>query len=262
MWYPSYGIRKVETMLHDERHEKILAQLKIKHAVKVNALAKELGISESTIRRDINELNQMGKLKRVFGGAVSVSGSIASGVTDVAERTRLNVEEKDRIAQYAATLIDDHDFVFIDAGTTTEKMIDYLQNRNVTYVTNGVLHAKKLVENGFNAFMIGGSLRPMTQASVGSAAIESIKQYNFTKCFMGANGVDVDRGFTTPDISEAAIKAEAIRRSHVSYVLVDHEKFGRISSVTFAKIEDASIITDKTDNPQYRQYTSIKEVDL
>ena len=249
-------------MLHEERHEQILAQLKIKHAVKVNTLAKELGASESTIRRDINELDKMGKLKRVFGGAVSVTGNIASEATDVAERTRLNVEEKDRIAQYAATLISDNDFVFIDAGTTTEKMIDYLENKNVTYVTNGVVHAMKLVQNGFNAFMIGGSLRPMTEAAVGSAAIESIKQYNFTKCFMGANGVDVERGFTTPDISEAAIKAEAIRRSHVSYVLVDHEKFGRVSSVTFAKIEDASIITNRADNPQYRQYTAIKEVDI
>ena len=128
--------------------------------------------------------------------------------------------------------------------------------------TNGIVHARKLVQNGFNAFIIGGSLRPMTEAAVGSAAIESIKQYNFTKCFMGANGVDIERGFTTPDISEAAIKAEAIRRSHVSYVLVDHEKFGRVSSVTFAGIEDASIITNRAENPQYRQYTAIKEVDL
>ncbi len=249
-------------MLHEERHEQILAQLKIKHAVKVNTLAKELGASESTIRRDINELDQKGLLKRVFGGAVSLSGNIASEVTDIAERTRLNVEEKDRIAQYAATLISDNDFVFIDAGTTTEKMIDYLENKNVTYVTNGVRHAMKLVQNGFSAFMIGGSIRPTTQAAVGSVAIESIKQYNFTKCFMGANGVDIERGFTTPHISEAAIKAEAIRRSHVSYVLVDHEKFGRVSSVTFAGIEDASIITNRADNPQYRQYTAIKEVDL
>jgi DeoR family fructose operon transcriptional repressor len=249
-------------MLHEERHEQILAQLKIKHAVKVNTLAKELGASESTIRRDINELDRKGLLKRVFGGAVSLSGNIASEVTDIAERTRLNVEEKERIAQYAATLISDNDFVFIDAGTTTEKMIDYIGNKNVTYVTNGTRHAMKLAQRGFSAFMIGGSIRPTTQAAVGSVAIESIKQYNFTKCFMGANGVDIERGFTTPHISEAAIKAEAIRRSHVSYVLVDHEKFGRVSSVTFAGIEDASIITNRTDNPQYRQYTSIKEVDL
>ena len=249
-------------MLHEERHEQILAQLKIKHAVKVNTLAKELGASESTIRRDINELDKKGLLKRVFGGAVSLSGNIASEVTDIAERTRLNVEEKDRIAQYAATLISDNDFVFIDAGTTTEKMIDYIENKNVTYVTNGTRHAMKLAQRGFGVFMIGGSIRPTTQAAVGSVAIESIKQYNFTKCFMGANGVDIERGFTTPHISEAAIKAEAIRRSHVSYVLVDHEKFGRVSSVTFAGIEDASIITNRADNPQYRQYTAIKEVDL
>ena len=139
-------------MLQDVRHEKILKQLKIKHAVKVVNLAKELGISESTIRRDINELHQMGKLKRGFGGAISISGDMASGETDVAERTHINVEQKIQIAKYAVSMINDNDFVFIDAGTTTERMIDYLEKKNVTYVTNGIVHAKKLVEKGFNTY--------------------------------------------------------------------------------------------------------------
>lgn len=248
-------------MLQNERHEKILAQLKIKHAVKVNNLAKELGISESTIRRDINELAQQGKLKRVFGGAVSLSGDRTYGETDVAERTHINVVEKERIAKYAATMINDNDFVFIDAGTTTEKMIDYLDNKNATYVTNGITHAQKLVRKGFTVYTIGGLLRPSTEAAIGADCIEAIKKYNFTKCFMGTNGVDVDRGFTTPDIGEAAVKTAAMQQSYVSFVLSDHEKFGLISSVTFAKLDDACIITDRAENSQYRQYTVIKEVE-
>ncbi|MCQ4638260.1 DeoR/GlpR family DNA-binding transcription regulator [Anaerovorax odorimutans] len=248
-------------MLQDERHEKILKQLKTQHAVKVTSLAKELGISESTIRRDINELHQMGKLKRVFGGAVSISGDMASGETDVAVRSQINIQEKEQIARYAATMINDNDFIFIDAGTTTERMIEYLEKKNVTYVTNGIVHAKKLIQRGFNAYMIGGLLRPSTEAAIGTAAIDSIRKYNFTKCFMGTNGVDIERGFTTPDIGEAAIKTEAMKQSYISFVLADHAKFGLISSVTFAGLDDACIITDRTPEQQYCQHTVIKEVE-
>ena len=84
--------------------------------------------------------------------------------------------------------------------------------------------------------MIGGLLRPSTEAAVGAAAIEAIRQYNFTKCFMGTNGIDPERGFTTPDIGEAAIKTAAMKQSYISFVLADHTKFGLISSITFAQV--------------------------
>ena len=91
----------------------------------------------------------MGRLKRVFGGAVSISSDMASRETDVASRAQIQVAEKDKIARYAATMINENDFVFIDAGTTTDRMIDYLDKKNVTYVTNGIVHAKKMIQRGF-----------------------------------------------------------------------------------------------------------------
>lgn len=248
-------------MLQNERHRKILHQLKMKQAVKVKELAEELNISESTIRRDINELDQLGKLKKVFGGAVSVGRDMPSAETDVASRTLINVEEKDAIARYAAAMIEENDFVFLDAGTTTEKMIDYLEKKNVTYVTNGITHAKKLIQRGFSVYIIGGLLRPSTEAAVGTAAVDAICQYNFSKCFMGTNGIDLDRGFTTPDISEAAVKTAVMKQSADSYVLADHTKFGRISSVTFAALDDACIITDRIEHPIYQQHTVVREVE-
>ena len=245
-------------MLQNERQKKILDQLKLKNAVKVHDLAGELVISESTIRRDINELDHMGKLKKVFGGAVALGSDMVYGETDVAARTLINVEEKEQIARCAATLIEDYDFVFLDAGTTTEKMIDYLEKKRVTYVTNGITHAKKLIQRGFEAHVIGGLLRPATEAVVGETAIDTIRRYNFTKCFMGATGIDFERGFTTRDISEAAVKAAAIKQSQRTFVLADHTKFGKVSSVSFAGLEDAYILTNRLDNPQYGQYAVIK----
>lgn len=249
------------SILQDIRHEKILRKLKTKSSVQVAALAKELGISESTVRRDINELDRLGKLRKVHGGAISINGGMASVTTDVSERKQKNVEEKESIARYAASMIEDSDFVYIDSGTTTERMIDYLENKHATYVTNGITHAKKLIEKGFNAYIIGGVLRASTEAAIGSVAVEAVKNYNFTKCFMGANGVDIYKGFSTPDVDEAAIKGAVIKQSYMAYILADHTKFGRISSVSFAGLEEAYIITDHISDDEYCKYTEIKEAE-
>lgn len=248
-------------MLQNERQEKILAKLKKHNTVKVAALAKELNKSESTIRRDIAELDHAGKLKKVFGGAVAIKGDITFGESDVSHRTTINVEEKDLIAKYAAGMVRENDFVYIDAGTTTEKMIEYLDKKNVTYITNGITHAKKLIQKGFDAYVIGGLLRPSTEAVIGDAAIQAVQRYNFTKCFMGTNGVDIERGFTTPDIGEAAIKTAVMKKAYVSFVLADHTKFGLISPVTFADLDEACIITDHIVNEHFHKYTVIKEVE-
>ena len=246
-------------MLQNERQNRILDELEIHHAVKVNELAKQLDTSESTIRRDINELSQMGKLKKVFGGAISVSRGSAFVESDVASRARMNVEEKERIARYAASLIEDNDFVYLDAGTTTGRMIDFLEKKNVTYVTNGITHARRLIERGLPVFMIGGLLRPASEAVVGEAAIEAIRRFNFTKCFMGAKGLDAEKGFTTLDISEAAVKTAEKEKAGCTYMLADHTKFNLVSSVSFAALEDACIITDRLEDPRYRTLTEILE---
>ena len=100
-------------MLQNERHERILGKLKKHNTVKVAALAKELGISESTIRRDITELDNAGKLKKVFGGAVAVNGDITFGEADVSQRTMINVEEKELIAKYAASMVQELSLIHI-----------------------------------------------------------------------------------------------------------------------------------------------------
>lgn len=248
-------------MLQNERQEKILDRLRQNGSVKVTVLAKDMGISESTIRRDINELDRRGRLKKVFGGAVALNRDMSPVETDVAQRTLINIREKDIIAEYAASMINDNDFVYIDAGTTTEKMIDYLDKKSVTYVTNGITHAKKLIQRGFDAYVIGGLLRPSTEAVIGAAAIEAVQKYNFTKCFMGTNGIDTESGFTTPDIGEAAVKTAVMKKSYVSFVLADHTKFGLVSPVTFADIGEACVITDHLEGEHYRRYTVIKEVE-
>lgn len=248
-------------MLHEERHNHILSEIAVKGAVKVAALAKALNTSESTIRRDITELDQAGKLKKVFGGAVAVERSVKTVAEHMESKANVRVKEKDSIARYAASLLSDHDFVFIDAGTTTEKMIEYIDNSTVTFVTNGITHGKKLSEKGLKVYMTGGKLKPDTWSIVGIEAVSFLNKCNFTKCFMGANGIDPQRGFTTPNMDEALLKAEAMKRSENVYILADGSKFGCISAASFGKLEDACVITDKLNEPDFRRYTIVKETE-
>lgn len=245
-------------MLTEERRALIIEIVNEKKAVSVNELVELLDTSAATIRRDINALNRSRQLIKVFGGATAITSKHVNTKEDAVKmKAQKNVVEKDSISHYAAELINDNDFVYIDAGTTTLAMIDYITNHNAKYITNGVVHAKRLMEKGLETIMIGGRLKPATEAVVGPDCVEFIRKYHFTKAFMGTNGISIQAGFTTPDVDEAMIKTEAIRHSYVSYVLADHTKFDEINSVTFANIGDCTIITNKLTVKEYLNHTTV-----
>ena len=245
-------------MLTEQRFEHILDTLNRQHAVTVSELTALLDASESTVRRDLNTLAEMGKLIKVHGGATALTATVLTPEETVAVRAGQNVEEKTAIARYAASVVQPDDFVFLDAGTTTERIIDFLPATTATFVTNGVAHARKLIARGLTAYIVGGQLKLTTEAVVGAEAVNNLRKYNFTKCFLGTNGIDREIGFSTPDVEEALVKSEAARRSFVCYVLADHTKFGRVSSVTFADLDRACIVTDRQPDTKYRDLTAIK----
>ena len=247
-------------MLTQERYQSILSIVNDKKAVTVTELAAVLNISESTVRRDLTALDELGKLKKVFGGATSITKLEGVFEDNVSLRETMMSAEKTEIARYSATLINDSDFVFIDSGTTTSRLIDFIENNKATYVTNGIVHARKLVQKGLNAYMIGGKVRSATEAVVGAEGISNLRNFNFSKAFMGTNGIDIAAGFTTPDIEEAMMKEAAVNRSYMAFVLADHTKFRRVFSVTFSKLKKCCIITDSMPDTMYMKETVIKEV--
>ena len=232
-------------MLTEERFRRILSELEEKGSVTVQELMEQLDASESTIRRDLNTLAARGSLKKVHGGAVAKSGNPAARDAQVDLRKQLNRQEKRSIARYAAGLIEDDDFVYVDAGTTTELLIDFLENREAVYVTNAVSHAKQLAAKGCRVYLLGGEFKGTTEAIVGEEAVASVEKYHFTKGFFGANGVGEASGFTTPDINEALIKECAMKHSRQKYVLCDSSKFHQTSPVSFGAFDSAQIITDR-----------------
>ena len=203
-------------MLTEERFAKILSILEHMGSVTVQQLMTELDASESTVRRDLNTLDANGQLVKVHGGAI-LKNTVYSTIDDeVVYRKEQNREAKDKIARYAAGLITAEDFVYIDAGTTTERMIDYIANRQAVFVTNAIGHAKKLAEHGCKVYILGGEFKAVTEAIVGEEAVFTLDKYNFTKGFWGANGVSLQRGFSTPELGDgkAEIHGELQRLLH------------------------------------------------
>lgn len=245
-----------------ERWSSIIHVVESRGAVTVMELSDLLKISESTIRRDLTALDRQGRLQKVHGGATAVEKEFVSDEYDVRTKSQICIEEKNAIARYAAALIRDDDFVFIDAGTSTETLINYISSSKAAFVTNGILHAKKLVARGLKAYVVGGIVKPVTEAVVGADAVTNMKKYNFTKAFLGTNGIHTEFGYTTVDVEEAMVKMEAVSRTRTSYILADHTKFDKITAVTFAPIDKASIITDSQVKEKYKDITYIKEVSV
>ena len=217
-------------MLTLQRQEMILKLLKEKGSVTTQEISEKLGISESTARRDISYLDKEGKLSKVFGGAAFKEQQQVTAYEYTFEhKNDLNIDEKKKIARYAALLIEKNDFVYLDAGTTT----------------NGITHARQLAAGGFKVYLVGGELKASTEAIIGSYAMETLKNYNFTKGFFGTNAITRENGCTTPDANEALVKKMAMSHCRESYVLCDYSKFNKISSVSFAPFEGTNFICDR-----------------
>ena len=247
-------------MLTEERKLLILEEVNKRKSATVQELKDELGVSESTIRRDITALSREGRLVKVFGGAVALEKPPSSEELSVLTKESINKDEKLRIAQYAASLIAPGDYVYLDSGTTTEYMTGFISEKKATYVTNAVSHAKDLVRKGLKVLLIGGELKENTEAIVGADAILHIQKYHFTKGFFGTNGVNMKLGFTTPDVREALVKRVAIENTQAGgrFILADHDKFGKSSAVTFADFGGAVIITDKFPGEVYGNAVDIR----
>lgn len=247
-------------MLTVERHAVIINMIKEQEVVKLCDIVEATSASESTIRRDLVELEEMQKLKRVHGGASAIQGKASE--LGINEKTSKNIQSKRHIAKIAAEQIEDEDCIYLDAGSTTLEMIPFLQNKNITVVTNGLTQIEELEKYNIQSYILGGMLKGHTKAIIGSMAAENLRNYRFDKCFLGINGVHTEYGYTTPDIEEALMKKTALAMSEKAYVLADCSKFSEISFAKVADIDEAMIITDLVEHhiEDYEKKTTVIKV--
>ena len=247
-------------MLAEERFSAIMRLMEHQGSVSVSELTEYLGVSESTIRRDLAELHERGSLKKVHGGATPIKINHITTNDMLSTRAKMNTDIKQRLAKYAATLINEDDFVFLDSGTTIDFLVDALSVTHCHFVTNNLISACKLAELGNTVHVLGGTLDPTISATIGSDAYLDLKRYNFTLGFFGVNGIHRRSGFSTPYPADAIVKQEAIKQCKASYIIADPTKFDCIANVTFASLNDATIITTEVPDTAWRSAASIIEV--
>lgn len=234
-------------MYAEERQHEIVTMARQAGRVSVAELASRYEVTPETIRRDLDALTGRGLLSRVHGGAVPAD-RLRISEASVRDRDIDAREEKLAIAEYALTLLPDRDelTVLLDAGTTTSRLCVGLPPRVATVVTNSVPIAGMLAERGdMSVLMLGGQVRGVTQATVGSETYAALAQLQVDVAFLGANGFSAGHGFSTPDPAEASIKRAMVGAARQAYVLADASKFGVDYLVRFAELDDVdALVTD------------------
>ena len=242
-------------MLAMERQNRILDVLRRDKAVNVATLSQELSVSQMTIRRDLLKLEQAGLLTRTFGGAV-VSHDFLTLQLSFDEKETVNAQEKTRIGQEAARLIQDGETVGISAGTTTHQLVTHIpEDRHLTVVTNAINIAMRLANRpNIKLLVPGGVLLERSFALTGPFAEAMFTQIRLNKLFLGATGVNFEHGVTTLDLLEASLYQAMMKVAEEVIVVADHSKFGRVTLAPIAGIGEVSkIVTDDRTAPNYIQ---------
>ena len=230
-------------MMVGERRRKIVDILESDDRAEVGDLAARLGVSESTIRRDLQLLSESGVVERTHGGVLPPSRFEPS----FGQKETENRGQKRAIARAAAVLVQPGHTVFLDGGTTTLELARELRSRSdITIASNSVPIAVELA-NRVRLILTGGSVKESTLALVGPIAERSIEQMHVDIAFIGMNGVSAQGGFTTPTWEEAATKTRMIRAARMAVVLADGSKLGSVTFAHVARPEEVHLlITDES----------------
>lgn len=232
------------SLLPAERRERIVVEILRRHTVTIPELARQFGVSEMTIRRDLRALEQSGLVESVYGGATTPT--ISPFELSYSKREQMEVEAKRAIGFAAAQLIDDGDVIALDGSTTTLQVARNLHQRgNITVFTNGIKVATELAHRpGIRTILTGGELYHSVSL-VGVFARSTFEKVRVDKLFLSVTGISEDLGLSGPSDQDADVKSAMIAAADRVILLADHTKFGRRSYVRVALLDAVhTIVTD------------------
>lgn len=232
-----------------KRHKFILTELEEDGYVRVKELSSKLGVSEVTIRKDLKELESRKLLYRSHGSASRLSSFI--GERHIDEKEKIKTEEKNRIAEFANSLIKKDDRIIIASGTTVFALARKLNNQMpVTIITPSVKVSLALsyIEN-IDIVQLGGAMRKSSASTIGSYAEDLLKEMMCNKLFIGVDGIDMDYGLTTSDLGEAHLNQCMIESAQKVVVLTDSTKFGKRGFAKICNINMVDIVITDSNAP-------------
>lgn len=239
-------------VLSEERRKRILELIEENGSAAVADLSSLMNVSMMTIRRDITHLASQGLVVKTHGGAVLPWESTASEPR-YEVKTKVNVEEKQRIGVAAAGMVRDGETVLLDSGSTTFQIARNLKSRrDLTVVTNDLVIASDLSKSpSMSVLLVGGSIRPAIFSTVGPYAEEMLRQLSVDKAFLAADAVSLEKGILNSNPEEVPIKRLMVRAGREVILVVDHSKFDKLGLSLVCNIEDVDmIVTDSGVRPK------------
>lgn len=226
-------------MIATERIDYILNKLEEETTVTIKEIAADLHVSEATVRRDFERLEQKGLALRVRAGATKTGGYSLGNVAPLitSEKLTEHMEEKNVIAKAAASFIEDGQCIFLDGGTSVAQIIDFIQDKKVKIVTPNLLIPRRLINVDMDVFLIGGRYMHFHESTVGTYAEKMISQFHFDYAFFGCSGIELTNQLAyNDDIETVPVKEVAMRCADRSVLLADSSKIGKTSVCHFSSL--------------------------
>ncbi len=229
-------------MIPAQRRAHIWETLKQRHAVRVSSLSEALGVSEMTIRRDLERLEAEGILKRTHGGAV-LKQHMAEEPRYI-DRVGTRTEEKRRLAQRAASMIGPGETVFLSSGTTAAQVLRHVDpDLEACVVTHNVGALTEAQNLRLEIILLGGLYRPRSNAVAGPATLEQLRRFNASKMLLGVDGFDLEEGITTPIVDIASVERAMIEQTRGDVIaLADGSKIGVVADVLICGFDKVDVV--------------------
>lgn len=249
-------MKDTSDLIPAERHAYILNVLHQQRTVRVSALSEALGVSEITIRRDLEKLEEQGLLERTHGGAILTQRMHQEPL--YVQKERLEIEAKRAIGKVAATLINEGETIFINSGSTTRQIFPHLGHLHRLRVITS--NAAAITDLGNRAesielIVVGGTYRWQSNSFVGPIALSTIAQINATKTFLGVDGISIQHGLTTPIQDEAQVARAMIAQTRGAVIVVaDYTKIGVVAEFVTCPLQRVeTIVTDTRLDDEWRE---------
>ncbi|WP_411347802.1 DeoR/GlpR family DNA-binding transcription regulator [Paenibacillus sp. WLX2291] len=247
-------------MIKTQRINQIKEYVFEHESVSLEELVDHFGVSKNTIRRDIRSLVDSGILKKVYGG-VSVNHST---LVVFNERKDQNLTKKQEIGRLAARYVEDGDVIFVDSGTTTLELLPYIQDRQLTVVTNNFdfIHGAKGFPN-LTIFSTGGMFERKTDSFVGFQSVELLGKYNINKAFVASTGISIVNGVTNSSPLETDLKSTVVKKSSNVLLMIDDSKFDKYALTTYCALSEIDyLITNSVPGDEYVQYAGQHSIEI
>ena len=232
-------------------------------SVSLDELCEAFQVSKNTIRRDIEIVIQNPDIVKTYGG-VTINTQTKKLLVSFGERNIKNQDAKRRIAAKAASLVHDGDSIFIDSGTTTLYMLEYIKDKTITLLTNNIeIIVQTIPYENINLIALPGALNRKTLSFSGNSTAKYLSTYNIKKAFLAATGITLENGATNSSPEETCVKEMAVKKSQEKYLLADSSKFGIVSLLTYSDVNSLSgIITEKMPDETFCEYAKEHQISM